>query len=71
MTETGTVAGVTNDAAAATGKNFKIIVADNLEGQLVATIDYGSDEGHVTFINTFKVEPVMVSFPVEKVLEVD
>ena len=70
-TETGTVAGVTNDAAAATGKNFKIIVADNLEGQLVATIDYGSDEGHVTFINTYKVEPVKVSFPVEKVLEED
>ena len=71
VTETGTVAGVTNDAAAATGKNFKIIVADNLEGQLVATIDYGSDEGHVTFINTYKVEPVKVSFPVEKVLEED
>ena len=71
VTETGTVAGVTNDAEAATGKNFKIIVTDNSEGKLEATIDYGTDEGHVTFINTYKVEPTTISFPVEKVLEED
>ena len=69
VTETGTVAGVTNDKDAATGKKVTVTVTDNGDGTLTATASATSD-APVTFTNTYGVTPTTVSFPVEKVLEV-
>lgn len=54
ITETGTVAGVTNDPAAASGKTVTIVVADNSDGTLTATVA-GADGGgaDTTFTNTY------------------
>ncbi len=71
VTETGTVKNVTNDPDAEKGKKVTVTVIDNQEGQLVSTVDYGDPaKGEVQFTNTFKVEPVTVEFPVQKILSV-
>ena len=68
VTESGSVAGVTNDRAASTGKTVTVTIDDNGEGSLVPTVDYGNNEGHVTFTNVYSVQPTTASFPVEKIL---
>ena len=65
VTEEGTVKGITNDPE---DKTFKIVV-EEVDGTLKATIDYGTDEGHVTFTNTYEATPVSVDPPVQKILE--
>ncbi|MBR3000783.1 MAG: VWA domain-containing protein, partial [Oscillospiraceae bacterium] len=69
VTETGTVAGVTNDAAATTGKTVTVTVVDNGNGTLTATADSTTD-APLKFTNTYDVGPTTVSFPVEKILSV-
>ena len=69
VTETGTVAGVTNDAAAETGKTVTVTVVDNGNGTLTATAD-STTEKPVTFTNTYSVKPTMAQIPVEKVMSV-
>ena len=68
VSETGTVAGVTNDAEAA-GKTVTVTVVDNGDGTMTATASSTTDEP-LTFTNTYSVKPVEASFPVEKVLSV-
>ena len=51
VTESGKVAGVTNDAQAASGKTVKVQVTDNGVGQLVATVLEGS--ATTNFTNTY------------------
>ena len=67
VTETGTVAGVTNDTTAS--KTVTVTVEDNGDGTLTATADSTDDEP-LTFTNTYKAGSVTASFPVKKVLEV-
>ena len=69
VTETGTVAGVTNDAAAESGKTVTVEVVDNGDGTLTATADSTAAEP-LTFTNTYGATPVTASFPVKKVLSV-
>ena len=69
VTEEGTVDGVTNDAAAATGKIVTITVSDDGSGNLTAVADYNS-ENPLTFTNRYSVTPTTASFPVEKELVV-
>ena len=69
VTETGEIAGVTNDEAATTGKTVTVTVVDNHDGTLTATASATADEP-LTFINTYKVEPTTASFPVTKELVV-
>ena len=68
VTETGTVAGVKNDTVSP--KTFTITVTDNKDGTLSAVIDYGNDEGHVTFTNTYEVGETTAEFPVEKIMDI-
>ena len=73
VTEAGTVAGVANDEAAASGKTVTVVVSDNGEGQLTATVS-GADStvdaatGSTTFTNTYKPAPATAQIPVTKVL---
>ena len=68
VTESGTVAGVTNDAEAATGKTVTIEVTDNGDGTLSAEV---SPAAGVKFTNTYGIEkPVEASFPVEKEMSI-
>ena len=64
ITETGTVAGVTNDATGT--KTVKVTVTDNGDG----TLSYTLDSEKVSFTNTYNVVPVTAQIPVEKILEV-
>ncbi len=52
ITESGTLAGVTNDAEAESGKLITVTVTDNGEGQLTAVPS--EKDGLVTFINTYR-----------------
>ncbi|MBR1758230.1 MAG: Cna B-type domain-containing protein [Lachnospiraceae bacterium] len=70
VTETGEIAGVTNDAAATTGKTVTIEVDDDGTGKLVIKSVSSTTENPLTFTNTYAVEPATASFPVKKVLEV-
>ena len=65
VTESGTVAGVTNDNAATTGKIVTITVTDNGDGTLTATAD-STTASPLTFTNTYSVEPITESFTVQK-----
>ena len=67
VTESGTVAGITNDAEAT--KTVTVTVVDNKDGTLTATADSTDDEP-LTFTNTYGVESVEASFPVKKVLTI-
>ena len=68
VSETGTVAGVTNDKDAA-GKTVTVTVVDNGNGTLTATADATADSP-LTFTNTYSVEPTTAKFPVEKIMSV-
>ena len=75
ITESGTVAGVTNDAAAASGKHVTVIVSDDGLGSLVATVvgadtvqGSGQAVATTTFANTYEVTPATVRIPVSKAL---
>ena len=59
VTESGTVAGVTNDAAATTGKTITFTVTDNGEGQLVVTPT--TDQAVFTFENVYEDVSVTVN----------
>ena len=70
VTEEGTYAYITNDAAAATGKTVTITVTGDKQGRLTAAVT-GADEGGktTTFTNTYKITtPDIVDPPVKKVL---
>ena len=54
VTETGSVAGVTNDPDAVTGKTFTITLTDDGKGQLTATKN-STQESAFTFTNTYTV----------------
>ena len=69
VTESGTVAGVTNDSAATSGKIVTITVVDNKDGTLTATPDFTA-ASPLTFTNTYKASEVTASFPVTKVMSV-
>ena len=69
VTETGTVAGVTNDRAATTGKTVTVTVTDNGEGALVASVDSTTDKP-LTFTNTYATEPAKLALGASKTLEV-
>ena len=68
ITESGTVAGVTNDEAAAAGKTVTVTVVDNGEGTLTASADSTTDKP-LTFTNKYSAGPVIVDPPVKKVIE--
>ena len=68
VTESGSVAGVTNDAAAESGKTVTVTVVDNKDGTLTATADSTADSP-LTFTNTYSAAPVSVDPPVQKVIE--
>ncbi len=65
VTETGTIAGVTNDSAATSGKTVTVSVVDNGDGSLTATADFDEDTP-LTFTNTYHVDPTTAKFPVTK-----
>ena len=67
VTETGTVAGVTNDTTAS--KTVKVTVVDNGNGTLTATAD-STEEEPLTFTNKYSVGEAKASFPVKKILSV-
>ena len=69
VTESGTVAGVTNDAEATTGKTVTVTVVDNHDGTMTATASATENEP-VTFTNTYNAEPTTAEFPVKKILSV-
>ena len=69
VTESGTVAGVTNDAEATTGKTVTVTVVDNHDGTMTATVSATENEP-VTFTNTYNAEPTTAEFPVKKILSV-
>ena len=69
VTETGTVAGVTNDEQASTGKTVTVTVVDNQDGTLTATAD-STDEEPLTFTNTYNVGETTATFPVKKFMKV-
>ena len=69
VTESGDVAGVTNDTAAETGKTITVTVVDNGDGTLTATPS--TDETPVSFTNTYQVGEISVSIPVKKEVEFD
>ena len=66
VSESGDVAGVTNDTDAA-GKTVTITVVDDGTGKLTASVEPAAG---ITFTNTYGVEPTTASFPVEKILSV-
>ncbi|MBQ6214022.1 MAG: VCBS domain-containing protein, partial [Oscillospiraceae bacterium] len=70
VTETGTVAGVTNDPDATRGKTVTVTVTDNGDGTMTAEADFTADEP-LTFTNTYSVEPVVVDPPVAKILSAE
>ena len=65
VTETGEVKGVSNDSVSA--KTVTVVVADNGEGQLVATVNGGKD---LEFTNAYSVGETTATIPVEKVLSI-
>ena len=64
VTETGTVAHITNDSNAT--KNITVVVEDNGKGQLVASFKEGDG---VTFTNRYAPEPTTAKISVEKILK--
>jgi len=65
ITESGSVKGVTNADPAS--QTIKVVVKDNSDGTMSATVNDGKE---VEFVNTYNVAPTTASFPVEKILEV-
>ena len=68
VSETGTIAGVTNDADAA-GKTVTVTVVDNGDGTMTATAT-STEASPLTFTNTYSVGSTTASFPVKKILSV-
>ncbi|MDD6694124.1 MAG: FctA domain-containing protein [Olsenella sp.] len=69
VTESGEVAGITNDAKATSGKTVTVVVRDNGDGTLTATANDGEA---VTFTNAYDIKDdgkAQVSIPVKKVVQ--
>ena len=69
VTESGEVAGITNDAEATSGKTVTVVVRDNGDGTLTATANGGEA---VTFTNAYDIKDdgkAQVSIPVKKVVQ--
>lgn len=66
VTESGTVAGVTNDAMSA--KTVTVIVTDNGDGTLSATAS-STEDAPLTFTNSYVVNPTTATIAAQKVLE--
>ena len=69
VTESGEVAGITNDAKATSGKTVTVVVRDNGDGTLTATANGGEA---VTFTNAYDIKDdgkAQVSIPVKKVVQ--
>ena len=64
VTESGTVEGVDNDPAAATGKTFTVTLVDNGDGTITATCDKTTN-AQFAFTNTYRVDPVTTEAPLE------
>ncbi|MBQ4288866.1 MAG: hypothetical protein II749_02770, partial [Clostridia bacterium] len=62
----GNTAGYTYDTE---GRAVTITVTDDEKGNLVASVEYLTDEGEAVITNVYKAEPVTVNFDVEKVVE--
>ena len=72
ITEAGTVAGVVNDPAAETGKTVTVVVVDNGNGTLTATVNGADGQGSsTTFTNTYGAGSTTASIPVTKLLSYD
>lgn len=76
ITESGTVAGVTNDSAATTGKEVTVTVEDNGNGTLSATVKgatpTGNDATETTFTNTYEnATPATIQLFASKKLNVE
>ncbi len=69
VTESGSVAGVTNDPEAETGKTITFVVTDDGTGVLVVTPT--TDEVELSFTNTYSVEPIEFVLSASKTLEVE
>ncbi len=65
VTESGEVKGVSNDSVSE--KTVTVVVADNGEGQLVATVNGGST---IEFTNAYSVKETTATIPVEKTLSI-
>lgn len=69
ITESGNVAGVTNDPEAASGKIVTVIVTDNGDGTLTAVVNGADGQGaDTTFTNTYDASPAEAVIPVTKAL---
>ena len=69
VTESGEVAGITNDAEATSGKTVTVVVRDNGDGTLTAIANGGEA---VTFTNAYDIKDdgkAQVSIPVKKVVQ--
>lgn len=75
ITESGTVAGVTNDEAATSGKTVTVEVEDKGDGTMSATVKgadgTGDNPSNTTFTNTYKAVPAKAKIPVTKFLSYD
>lgn len=76
ITESGTVAGVTNDSAATTGKEVTVTVEDNGNGTLSATVTGATptdnDATRTTFTNTYEnATPATIQLSASKKLNVE
>ena len=76
ITESGTVAGVTNDSAATTGKEVTVTVEDNGNGTLSATVTGATptdnDATRTTFSNTYEnATPATIQLSASKKLNVE
>lgn len=76
ITESGTVAGVTNDSAATTGKEVTVTVEDNGDGTLSATVigatPTDNDVTRTTFTNTYENStPATIQLSASKKLNVE
>ncbi len=65
VTETGTIAGVTNDPAATAGKTVKITVTDNKDGTLTAEAN-STTANPLTFTNTYTYNSTTATIQVHK-----
>ncbi|MGI6590404.1 MAG: Spy0128 family protein [Eggerthellaceae bacterium] len=75
VTESGEAGGISNDAAATSGKPVTVTVSDDGMGALTATVSGADGDAQrpdaTTFTNTYATEPATAAIPVTKVLESD
>lgn len=66
VTETGSVEGVDNDAAATEGKTFQVTLTDNQDGTISVDADAQQAAGHqFSFTNTYDADPTVPTNPTD------